>query len=67
MPNIPPYAFLDPESGEVCGIDAEIVRAAAERLGRRLVIRVVPFAERSGLFLLSEVTRTGFNFKASDC
>ena len=45
MPNIPPYAFLDPESGEVCGIDADIVRAAAERLGRRLVIRAVPFAE----------------------
>ena len=45
MPNLPPYAFLDPESGEVCGIDADIVRAAAERLGRRLVIRAVPFAE----------------------
>lgn len=45
MPDIPPYAFNDPETGEVCGIDVDIVRATAERLGRRLVVRTAPFAE----------------------
>ena len=45
MPDLPPYAFLDPETGEVRGIDVDIVRAAAARLGRRLEIRKVPFAE----------------------
>ena len=45
MPNIPPYLYLDPETGEVKGIDVDIVRAAAARLGRDLEIRTVPFAE----------------------
>ena len=45
MPNLPPYAFLDPDTGEVRGIDVDIVRAAAARLGRELEIRKVPFAE----------------------
>ncbi len=45
MPNLPPYAFLDPDTGEVRGIDVDIVRAAAARLGRELEIRTVPFAE----------------------
>ncbi len=45
MPNLPPYAFLDPATGEVQGIDADIVRAVAARLGRELVIRKVPFAD----------------------
>ena len=45
MPNLPPYAFLDPVTGEVRGIDVDIVRAAAARLGRELEIRKVPFAE----------------------
>ncbi len=45
MPNLPPYAFLDPDTGEVRGIDVDIVRAAATRLGRELEIRKVPFAE----------------------
>ena len=44
-PDIPPYAFIDKESGEVRGIDVDIVRAAAGRLGRKLVIRTAPFAE----------------------
>ena len=44
-PDIPPYAFIDRESGEVRGIDVGIVRAAAERLGRKLVVRPAPFAE----------------------
>lgn len=60
MPNLPPYAFLDPESGEVCGIDVDIVQAAAERLGRRLVIRAVPFAE-----LLPSVKNGTADFAAS--
>ena len=29
MPNIPPYLYLDPDTGEVKGIDVDIVRAAA--------------------------------------
>ncbi len=45
MPNLPPYAFLDPDTGEVRGIDVDIVRAAAARLGRELEIHKVPFAE----------------------
>lgn len=45
MPNIPPYLFLDPGTGEVKGIDVDIVRATAARLGRGLEIRIVPFAE----------------------
>lgn len=45
MPNIPPYLYLDPETGEVKGIDVDIVRAAAARLGRELTIRTAPFAE----------------------
>ena len=45
MPDIPPYLFPDPETGEVKGIDVDIVRATAARLGRELDIRVVPFAE----------------------
>ena len=45
MPNLPPYAFRDPATGEVRGIDVDIVRAAAARLGRELEIRQVPFAE----------------------
>jgi polar amino acid transport system substrate-binding protein len=45
MPNIPPYLYLDPDTGEVKGIDVDIVRAAAARLGRDLEIRTMPFAE----------------------
>ncbi len=45
MPDIPPYLFLDPETGEVKGIDVDIVRAVAARLGRELEIHTVPFAE----------------------
>lgn len=45
MPDLPPYLFPDPETGGVKGIDVDIVRATAARLGRELEIRVVPFAE----------------------
>ncbi|MBR4190808.1 MAG: amino acid ABC transporter substrate-binding protein [Kiritimatiellae bacterium] len=44
MPDIPPYACQDRETGELRGIDLDIVRAAAARLGRELVVRQVPFA-----------------------
>jgi ABC-type amino acid transport substrate-binding protein len=44
MPDIPPYAYLDRVSGEIRGIDLDIVRAAAGRLGRELVVRQMPFA-----------------------
>jgi ABC-type amino acid transport substrate-binding protein len=45
MPELPPYAFLDPDTGELRGIDLAIVRAAADRLGRPLSVRRVSFAE----------------------
>ena len=44
-PELPPYSFLDPKTGEVVGIDVEIVRAAAARLGRKLEIHQMEFAE----------------------
>ena len=44
MPEVPPYTYLDPATGEPAGIDVEIVRAAAAKLGRPLEIRVMPFA-----------------------
>ncbi len=44
MPEMPPYAYLDAKSGEVRGIDIDIVRAAAAKLGRPLEIRQMPFA-----------------------
>ena len=44
MPEIPPYAYVDPDTGEPAGIDVEIVRAAAAKLGRPLEIRQMPFA-----------------------
>ena len=45
MPELPPYAYLDEASGEIKGVDIDIVRAAAERLGRRLEVRQTPFSE----------------------
>lgn len=45
MPEVPPYTYLDPETGEPGGIDVDIVRAAAEKLGRPLEIRILPFSE----------------------
>ena len=43
MPELPPYAYLDTNTDEVCGIDIDIVKAAAARLGRPLEIRRVRF------------------------
>ena len=45
MPDLPPYAYEDKASGEIRGIDIDIVRAAAARLGRPLELRRVLFAE----------------------
>ena len=44
MPEIPPYAYLDPDTGEPAGIDVDIIRATAAKLGRPLEIRTMPFA-----------------------
>lgn len=60
MPDIPPYLYIDPETGEVKGIDVDIVRAAAARLGRELEIRTVPFAE-----VLPSVKRGDADFGAA--
>jgi len=43
-PAQPPYAYRDEKTGEICGIDVDIVRAAAARLGRRLELRPMPFS-----------------------
>ena len=45
MPELPPYAYLDTNTGAICGIDIDIVKAAAARLGRPLEIRQTPFSE----------------------
>ena len=45
MPELPPYACRDKNTGEVCGIDIDIVKAAAEKLGRPLKIVPMPFNE----------------------
>ena len=45
MPELQPYAWLDETSGEVRGIDIDIVRDAAARLGRPLEIRQIPFGD----------------------
>ena len=45
MPEIPPYAYIDRKTGEIRGIDIDIVKAAAARLGRPLKIRRVPFSD----------------------
>ena len=59
MPEIPPYAYVDTNSGETCGIDVDIVKATAERLGRPLEIRRVRFAD-----LLSSVKDRKADFAA---
>ena len=41
---VPPYSYRDPVTGEFRGIDIEIARAAAKKLGRKLEIRSMPFA-----------------------
>ena len=45
MPELPPYAYLDTNTGAICGIDIDIVKAAAKRLGRPLEILQMPFEE----------------------
>lgn len=60
MPEVPPYTYLDPDTGEPAGIDVEIVRAAATRLGRDLEIRILPFSE-----ILSSVKNGDADFAAA--
>lgn len=43
MPELPPYAYLDTNTDEVCGIDIDIVKAAAAKLGRPLEIHQMHF------------------------
>ncbi len=44
-PELPPYSYVDEASGEVAGIDIDIVRAAAAILGRPLQIKTMRFAD----------------------
>ncbi len=41
----PPYSYRDEETGEIVGEEIEIARAAAERLGRALEVRIAKFPE----------------------
>ena len=41
----PPYSFVDEATGEIVGIELEIVRAAAAKLGRRVEARRMKFEE----------------------
>ena len=59
MPELPPYAYLDTNKNVVCGIDIDIVKAAADRLGRPLEIRRMSFDK-----LLSSVTDRKADFAA---
>ncbi len=45
MPDLPPYAYIDEATGEICGLDIDIVRAAAAKMGQPLEIRRVLFAD----------------------
>ena len=42
---LPPYAYSDANTGEACGSDIDIVKAAAAKLGRPLDIRPMQFAD----------------------
>lgn len=42
---VPPYSWYDAASGEFRGIDIDIARSAAARLGRALEIHPMPFRE----------------------
>ena len=41
----PPYSYRDAETGEIVGLEIDIARDAAERLGRRLEVRRAKFPE----------------------
>lgn len=41
----PPYTFRDPETGEIVGIEVDIAREAAAKLGRTVEIRTAKFPE----------------------
>ena len=58
-PDLPPYAHVDTNSGEVCGIDVDIVKAAAARLRCPLRIVKMPFDD-----LLPAVRDHGADFAA---
>ena len=41
----PPFSYRDPETGEITGLEIDIMREAASKLGRSLEVRVCPFDE----------------------
>lgn len=41
----PPYSYMDEDTGEIVGEEIEIARAAAEKLGRTLEVRIAKFPE----------------------
>ena len=59
MPELPPYAYLDTNTGVICGIDIDIVKSVADRLGRKLEIRPMTFGE-----LISSVRERKADFAA---
>lgn len=61
-PNDKPFAYIDPATNNITGIDAEIVTEAAKRLGiNKIEIKIIPFG-----YLLSELnTNTNVDIIAS--
>ena len=59
MPDLPPYAYLDTNTDTICGIDIDIVKAVAARLGKPLEIRKASFAR-----LISSVRNHEADFAA---
>ncbi len=42
-PDYPPYAQIDLESGEIIGLEVDVVKEIAQRLGKNLIIKDMPF------------------------
>ncbi len=45
MPELPPYAYIETNTGVICGIDLDIIKSAAARIGRKLEVRKMPFGD----------------------
>ncbi len=43
--DIPPYSYVDKKTGKIVGMDIDIVKKAAEKLGRTVDIRKTPFVD----------------------
>ena len=51
----PPYSYRDAKTGEIVGIDIDVARDAAAKLGRKLEVRAMPFDGMLGKVKSGEV------------